>query len=227
MKEYEDINWWHQVDLPDGRRTPGVQDCDANTRVWLVKPRDFRDKDVLDIGSWDGGYCFLYEKWGAKYVLATDSVVWDEIGSDGIDYCLLHLGSKVEKMYCKTFDISPENVGMYDVVMFCGVFYHLRNPLISTDRAISVVNPGGMLCLETHINEADNNPDIPQMVYYPSTELNDDPTNWVGPNNAMMYSLLTPYFDKVTHKNWGPEGGVRGFFRCEGRNDVQPNFNYW
>ena len=91
MKAYEDIWWWHSVKLPDGRVTPGYQNCRANTKSWLIKPHDFEGKTVLDIGAWDGGYCFIYEKWHAAYVLATDSWAWENIGSDGIEYCIEQL----------------------------------------------------------------------------------------------------------------------------------------
>ena len=228
MKAYEDIWWWHAIDLPDGRRTPGFHYCKDHVKTWGIKPKQYRDKTVLDIGSWDGGYCFVFEEWGAADVLATDSWAWEHHGTDGIEYCIEQRGSNVRMQFCKTFDISPETVGTFDVVMMCGVFYHLRNPLISLDKEISVVNPGGMMCVETCINEVDNRKDIPQMAYYPGPDpYYDDESTWFGPNNAMMLSLLEPYFGEVTHKNWDVGGKKRGFFQCYGRNEEWPDFEYW
>ena len=50
-------------------------------------------------------------------------------------------------------DISPETVGVHDVVIFTGVLYHMRHPLLALEKAASVCSE--MLILETQIDATD------------------------------------------------------------------------
>ena len=59
-------------------------------------------------------------------------------------------GSKVEDIELEVLDISPERVGVFDLVLFLGVLYHMRHPLLALERVASVV--GTQLILETHVD---------------------------------------------------------------------------
>ena len=59
-------------------------------------------------------------------------------------------------------DLSPSNPGVLDVVLFLGVLYHLRHPLLALEPIFSVV--GKQLILETHIDLADYT--RPAMAFY-------------------------------------------------------------
>ena len=50
-------------------------------------------------------------------------------------------------------DISPETVGVHDVVIFTGVLYRMRHPLLALERAAGVCSE--MLILETQIDATD------------------------------------------------------------------------
>ena len=47
-----EINWWHQIELPDGTVTPG-HDQSAAKLASLHLP-ELTDKTVLDVGALDG-----------------------------------------------------------------------------------------------------------------------------------------------------------------------------
>jgi len=49
----------------------------------------------------------------------------------GFDLGREALGSKVEDREIDTLDVSPENTGIFAVVLFLGVLYHMRHPLLA------------------------------------------------------------------------------------------------
>ena len=182
------IKWWHSIDLGHGVVTPGSYD----TRTLVDRigmPASLAGQSVLDIGAWDGYVSFEAERRGASRVLATDSFVWRTnllSGKAGFQFARAALGSKVEDMDIDVMDLSPEAVGMFDVVLFLGVLYHLRHPLLALERVRSVTKK--LLIMETHVDL----PHIqrPVMAFYPGTELSGDPTNWWGPNESCCFEML-------------------------------------
>ena len=44
------------------------------------------------------------------------------------------LSSKVEFRQADLFELSPAEIGQFDVVLFLGVLYHLRHPLLALQR---------------------------------------------------------------------------------------------
>jgi tRNA (mo5U34)-methyltransferase len=146
---------------------------------------------VLDIGAWDGFFSFEAERRGASRVLATDSFIWGGANPHqsraGFDLARRALGSHVEDCTIDVMDLSPETVGVFDLVLFLGVLYHLKHPLLALERVYSVT--ADHLVLETH---AERRPARrPAMVLYPGAELAGDPTNWWGPNVAAVEGMLT------------------------------------
>ncbi len=73
----------------------------------------------------------------------------------------------------EVLDLSPNNVGRFDLVLFLGVLYHIKHPLLALERVASVSR--SHLILWTQVDLADL--DRPAMAYCPEKELNDDPTN--------------------------------------------------
>jgi tRNA (mo5U34)-methyltransferase len=84
-------------------------------------------------------------------------------------------------------DVSPDNTGVFDVVLFLGVLYHMRHPLLAIEKVSAVT--GGMLILETHVDFTSIN--RPTMAFYPGAELGMDGSNWCGPNEACVIAMLT------------------------------------
>lgn len=182
--------WYHCLDLGDGVVTPG---CAATkwgeTGDSIGMPPSLEGKAVLDIGAWDGFYSFEAERRGASRVLATDSYAWKSYqanGKAGFELARRELRSGVEEMEVDVLDLSPEVVGGFDLVLFLGVLYHMRHPLLALERVAAVCE--GQLIVETHVDMLDVR--RPAMAFYPGTELNNDPTNWCGPNPAMVHALL-------------------------------------
>lgn len=187
-KEVEKIRWMHTIDLGGGVITPG---CDNSARRLkdFGFPEDLRGKTVLDIGAWDGFFSFEAERRRAKRVLATDSFCWGGEGwgtKAGFELARKALNSKVEDMEIDVLDLSPEKVGVFDLVLFLGVLYHMRHPLLALERVFSVV--GDQLIIDTQVDMLGTK--RPVMAFYPGAELDGDPTNWWGPNPAAVEAML-------------------------------------
>lgn len=179
------INWYHRIPLGHGFVTPGVDDTPLRLSRMGV-PEDLRGKTVLDIGAWDGAFSFEAERRGAERVVATDSHAWIDIGKEGFEFARKALGSKVEDRDLDVIELSPETVGVFDLVLFLGVLYHMKDPLAGLERVASVT--GSQLILSTAV-------DLmwlgrPAAVFYPGAELRNDPTNWWGPNPAAVEAML-------------------------------------
>jgi tRNA (mo5U34)-methyltransferase len=155
----------------------------------LELPSSLEGKTVLDIGAWDGFLSFEAERRGAARVLATDSFCWSGEGwgtKEGFDTAREILGSRVEDQEIDVMELSPEAIGVFDLVLFAGVLYHMRHPFLAIEKVASVT--ADQLILDTHTAMVDET--RPVMLFYPDSELNDDATNWWGANPAAVEAML-------------------------------------
>jgi len=190
------MRWYHTIDLGNGVVTPGVD----NTPLRLARlelPDSLQGRTVLDIGAWDGFFSFECERRGASRVIASDYYSWHDGGwgtKAGFQLARSVLNSRVEDIDVDVMDLSPERLGTFDVVLFLGVLYHLKHPLLALERVASVTK--GTLILETVVDLVGYS--RPAMAFYPERQLNNDPTNWWGPNAPAVHGMLsTVGFKKV------------------------------
>jgi tRNA (mo5U34)-methyltransferase len=186
--EIEKITWYHTIPLGHGIVTPGIDDTPSRLAKFRL-PEDLSGKSVLDIGAWDGFFSFEAERRGAARVLATDSYCWSGEGwgtKAGFDLAKRALGSRVEDREIDVLDLSPESVGVFDLVLFLGVLYHLKDPMLALERVFDVT--GDHLVMSTFVDMTWRR--RPAMAFYPGTEANEDPTNWWGPNPAAVLAML-------------------------------------
>lgn len=198
------IKWFHTIELARGLTTPGSDATAARLDI-LRMPADLAGKTVLDVGAWDGFFSFEAERRGAERVVAADSFAWNGDNwstKDGFELARRVLGSRVEDVDVDVMDLSPERLGRYDLVLFLGVLYHLRHPLLALERLAGVTED--RLILETHIDLTWTR--RPAMAFYPGTEVGWDPTNWWGPNPeaviAMLHSVGFAHAEIVTPDSW-------------------------
>jgi tRNA (mo5U34)-methyltransferase len=185
------LRWYHTIDLGQGVITQGVDNsAERLTKVQL--PEDLSGRSVLDIGAWDGFFSFEAERRRASRVVASDYYAWHGVGwgtgqgKAGFQLARDALRSRVEDIDLDVMDLSAERVGTFDVVLLLGVLYHLPNPLLALERVASVT--GDLLILETVVDMVGLS--RPAVAFYPGRELNDDPTNWWGPNHAAVRGML-------------------------------------
>lgn len=159
---------------------------------------DFRGKTVLDVGCWDGALSFEAEKLGARFVVATDSFVWKLpvlSGRRGFDLAHRLLGSKVRAREIDVLELCPNYVsieqcgGRFDVVLFFGILYHMRHPLLALEKVRGVTVDGGMAIVEGHYRDHVGI-ERPVGIFLPGKELAGDPTNWWEFNRQAYRDLL-------------------------------------
>lgn len=182
-----EIRWYHSMDIGRGIRSVGVNEPEH--LVPRLHLPDLHGKTVLDVGSWDGFFAFEAERRGAERVLATDSFSWSGEGwgtKAGFELARESLGSQVEDREIDVMDLSPEAVGTFDVVLCLGVLYHMRDPVGALEHVSSVCHD--LLVVETEVGMLLHR--RPAALYYPTLEMNDDPTNWWAPNPAAVMSIM-------------------------------------
>jgi len=188
--------WYHTIDLGEGVVTPGADDTPVRLER-LDLPASLAGLTVLDIGAWDGFFSFECERRGASRVVATDHYSWHGPGwgtKNGFELARRALGSRVEDIDIDVMDLTPARVGTFDVVLLLGVLYHLPHPLLALEKVASVTR--GTLILETVVDLVGLQ--RPAMAFYPGRELNDDPTNWWGPNPEAVRGMLASVgFERV------------------------------
>ena len=212
--------WWHEIELAPGIITPG----DDSNRMKLPIldaigfPTEMRGLRVLDIGCSDGFFSFEMESRGAE-VIAMDFVPENYTG---FSVARKILGSSVEYRMDNVYNLSPEKYGKFDLVLFLGVLYHLRNPLGGLDAIRSIMKDGGKLFVGTMmIDEYFLLPDgsvttlealnpalltVPLWQAYPGDTLNGDFTNCFAPNKqALIGALQDSQFtvDEITTVSMG------------------------
>lgn len=184
--------WFHSISLrpgiaSSGPKTPEILALEAAA---FLGPLDLSGRSVLDVGAWNGFFSFESCRRGATRVLATDSFTWRHPayrGRETLQLAAAELGLPVKTLELDPPDLERVNFGFaFDVVLFLGVFYHLIDPI----RVVMALrrHTRQVLVLETAQDALTN--EQPAMIFYPGKELDQDPTNWWGPNPAAVHGLL-------------------------------------
>ncbi|MCU1460563.1 MAG: hypothetical protein JWO37_638 [Acidimicrobiales bacterium] len=148
--------WYHTIEVAPGVVTPGW--FDLRPIVDRMPWPDVQGKRCLDIGTYDGFLAFELERRGASEVVAVDiddHAKWDwppdvratgpenlarlagEKGR-GFEVAAAALGSKVQRVGTTIYELRPETVGMFDVVVCGSLLLHLRDPLRALEAVRSV-----------------------------------------------------------------------------------------
>jgi tRNA (mo5U34)-methyltransferase len=194
---------WHQrFELVPGVWTPGVSPV-----AWLCAaaglPPDLSGKTVLDIGTTNGGTAFELERRGAGRVVAVDIFDPDWFGLAPLTE---FLGSGVEYAQVSVYELAERFPEPFDLVIFWGVLYHLRHPLLALDNVRAVTR--GEASLETAVCDAE----LPRRLrartmarFYRRGELSNDPSNWFAPTTAALEDWCISAGFQVQRRGAWPE----------------------
>lgn len=201
-------HWYHRIELAPGVVTPGITDS-QHTLAHLGLPADCTGLRALDVGARDGFFSFELERRGAE-VLALDYMPPEHTGF-AVSRELL--SSSVRYVTDNVYNVTPERYGEFDLVLFLGILYHLRNPLQALDLLWEVCRE--RIFVETHLlDNAFQLPDggfrplaehdaelarTPIMQFYPRDALNGDATNCWAPNAACLRAMLDAAGFDVEH----------------------------
>jgi tRNA (mo5U34)-methyltransferase len=183
--------WWHSIDLGNGLITPGhkTPQIHAEEVAAYFDGVDLAGKSVIDIGAWNGFYSFEAKRRGASRVVAADSYAWTHPKTDGrksFDFANRVTGLNVEPRLLDIEAPLPGDIGTFDIVLFLGVFYHLKNAITGLQNAARLAKE--LLIVETELDLYEVG--RPAMAFYPGSELGGDATNWWGPNKECVIALL-------------------------------------
>ena len=123
-------------------------------------------------------------------------------GRAGFDTAHRLLRSNVEHVVADLATMPESEVprlGQFDVVLYLGSLYHMKNPLGALERVRHVTAPGGLAVIETQAMAIPGHEQTPLCeVFGPTNTLNYDPTNHWAPNCAAIRELcLAAGFSRV------------------------------
>jgi tRNA (mo5U34)-methyltransferase len=207
--------WFHNLDLGGIKTAPHHFLGDYPMVKWRrfadALPADLRGQTVLDIGCNGGFYAIEMKRRGADRVVGIDS--------DATYLAQARFAAEVCSVEIELYQLSVYEVARlgtrFDLVLFMGVLYHLRHPLLALDlihehaardllvfqsmqRGSDAVEPVApdYPFWETEIF---NRPDFPRL-HFIEQAYAGDPTNWWVPNRACSEALLrSAGFDIISH----------------------------
>jgi tRNA (mo5U34)-methyltransferase len=126
--------WFHNIDLGGVWTAPdhflGDYPGDKFRRFAPHLPEDLSGRTVLDIGCNAGFYSMEMKRRGAERVVGVDS---DDRYLDQARFAAATLGyDNIEFRKLSVYDVAALGE-TFDVVIFMGVLYHLRHPLLALD----------------------------------------------------------------------------------------------
>ncbi|HYE32089.1 MAG TPA: TIGR04290 family methyltransferase [Methylomirabilota bacterium] len=164
-------------------------------------PTDLTGKSVLDIGCNAGFYSLEMKRRGAQRVVAID---FDDQYLNQANFAAQVVGEEIEFHKMSVYEVGALRE-KFDLVIFMGVFYHLRHPLLALDLIhehvakdlflFQSMQRGSEEVVELEddypFSERDifNEPGYPKM-HFIEKKYTGDPTNWWTPNRACTEALL-------------------------------------
>jgi tRNA (mo5U34)-methyltransferase len=197
--------WFHNLHLNGIQTAPdhflGDYPQVKYERFAQALPRDLSGKTVLDIGCNAGFYSLEMKRRGAERVVGIDT---DEHYLAQARFATEVAGAEIEFRLMPVWEIATLGE-RFDVVLFMGVLYHLRHPLLALDlihdhaardllvfqsmqrgsREIAEVAPDYDFGEAEHFDA----PGYPKMYFLEGSYAHDE-TNWWIPNRACAEAML-------------------------------------
>ncbi len=197
--------WFHNMDVGGVRTAPGHFLYDYPNVVFQrfahALPASLAGKSVLDIGCNGGFYAMEMKRRGAARVLGIDTderyLAQGRLAADvaGLD---------IEFAKLSVYDVASLGE-RFDLVIFMGVFYHLRHPLLALDL-IHAHAAADLLLFQSMQRGADGvspiesdypfqetavfeRPDYPRLHFIEERYCGDD-SNWFVPNRSGAEAML-------------------------------------
>jgi tRNA (mo5U34)-methyltransferase len=198
-------DWFHNLELAGVQTAPDHFLGDYPRVKWqrfsASIPEDLSGKSVLDVGCNAGFYSIQMKRRGADRVVAIDT--------DEKYLAQARFAAKVSNAEIEFRNLSVYKVGdlheQFDLVLFMGVLYHLRHPLLALDLLREHV-VGDLLVAQSLLRGAKEAmkvpPDFPfweqeifqnqsfPRMYFIGHKFAQDPTNWWIPNRACFQAML-------------------------------------
>lgn len=170
-------------------------------RFAAVVPEDLTGKTVLDIGCNAGFYSLEMKRRGADHVVGIDH---DPHYLRQAAFAAEQAGVELELHQMSVYDVAKLG-RRFDLVIFAGVLYHLRHPLLALDMIYEHV-AADLVLFQSMQRGSDQIPELQEDYHFWEEEVFDepaypklhfversyssDPTNWFIPNRAAVEAML-------------------------------------
>jgi len=197
--------WFHNIELRGIPTAPNHFLGNYPRTKWRkfehAIPADLTGKSVLDIGCNAGFYSIEMKRRGASRVLGLD---FDDAYLEQARFAAELAETDIEFRKLSVYDVGALGE-RFDVVIFMGVLYHLRHPLLALDLIREHV-AGDMLIFQSMQRGSQEvfpvkedydfwqekifaDPSFPRLHFIEHRYAND-PTNWWIPNRAATEAML-------------------------------------
>jgi tRNA (mo5U34)-methyltransferase len=197
--------WFHNIDLRGQPTAPNHFLGDYPAMKWRTFahaiPEDLHGRTVLDVGCNGGFYSIEMKRRGADRVVAIDS---DERYLDQARFAAEISEQRIEFLQLSVYDVATLGE-RFDVVLFMGVLYHLRHPLLALDLLHEHATRD-LLVFQSMLRGSDrtealsgdypfsetdifNRPAYPRL-HFIEHRYSGDPTNWWVPNRSAAEAML-------------------------------------
>ena len=197
--------WFHNLDLGGVKTAPDHFLGDYPEVKWQrfasAVPEDLSGKSVLDVGCNAGFYSIQMKRRGADRVVGIDT---DEQYLDQARFAAKVSGAEIEFRNLSVYRVG-ELHEKFDLVLFMGVLYHLRHPLLALDL-LHEYAVGDLLVAQSMLRGSSESIDVPPdfpfweserfenekfpRMYFVEKRYANDPTNWWIPNRACFEAML-------------------------------------
>ncbi|HVA05949.1 MAG TPA: DUF1698 domain-containing protein [Acidimicrobiales bacterium] len=210
------IQWFHSIDLGNGVRTKGLSEVQlpperfpdfTGRSVLDIGAWDGYYSFLAERGGASRVVSLDHYAWGVDFVarggywnkcledgtLPDQSLDLTEFwrpdlpGRRGFEFAAAAIGSKAEPYVADFATTDLEALGTFDVVLYLGVLYHMKEPLTCLERLRSVTKEVAVietLALCVHAYE-----DQSLLQFHSGGEMGTDFGNWYEPNMTGLHAL--------------------------------------
>jgi tRNA (mo5U34)-methyltransferase len=214
--------WFHNLHLPDGRQTaPDHPLGDFPAFKWREVaphiPQDLNGWTALDLGCNAGFYSFELARRGARVTGLEIDTHYLRQASWAAE--LYGVGDEIELRQGTVYDLLDGDE-QWDLILFMGVLYHLRHPLLALDTVAAATRR--LLVLQTLTMPGDERVEAPRdfgldergrvlepgwpTMAFVENRVAGDETNWWIPNvacvEAMARSAGLRILSSPAHEVW-------------------------
>jgi len=224
--EADSIGWYHTIDLGNGVVTKGISVQETTADVipdvagksvldigawdgkfsFLSEQRGASRVVALDHYAWGVDFAARGDYWSQCIHAGTlpdqsrdETDFWrpDLPGRRGFELASKALGSKVEPVVADFQKVDLDALGRFDVVLYLGVLYHMKEPLTCLERLCAVTNE--VAVIETEAVHLQGFDDDALLQFHAGSDLRTDFGNWYVPTIAALHNLCRAAgFSRVT-----------------------------
>jgi tRNA (mo5U34)-methyltransferase len=216
QQQVDTLPWYHSIDLGNGVVTPGAsQTMIEEGQLPPVRGKSVLDIGAWDgyysflaerLGA-SRVVALDHYVWGVD--LHARNAYWEECRASGtfpdqtrdlsdfwrpdlpgrrpFDLAAAALSSKVEPRLADFATADLADLGVFDVVFYLGVLYHMKEPLTCLERLRSMV--GEVAVIETQAVHIQHQEHEQLLQFYPGGDLSGDFGNWYVPSISALHSM--------------------------------------